>query len=208
MAVEWQNGLPILTDQSLIGDVPEYTQLLNAARPFAIGMVQAFAVGTTSLMPYWLPCDGREVPNEPRYTKLRELFAAASTPNPFGEINGNPRVPDLQGRVIISEGKDGSSENNTNRGFATKLGDTRVGQHTHPITDNVHGHHAMSAAGSQPLANWTVGMASHLSGGSQFGLTSNNATGNNTTQGVNGAGGHGNMQPSLVLRYAIFAAFE
>ena len=205
MAVDWRNGLPILTDESLIGDVPEYTQLLNAARPFAIGMVQAFAVETTSLMPYWLPCDGREIPNEDRYTKLRELLSA----EPFGVANGNPRVPDLKGRVIIHEGKDGTTENNTNRGFATKLGDTRVGNHTHPITDNAHGHHAMSAHGTRgDVANWTVGAASFLSGGEQFGLTSNNATGNNTTQGVNGAGGHGNMQPSLVLRYAIFAAFE
>lgn len=205
MAIDWQNGLPILTDDSLISDVPEYTQLLNTARPFAIGMVQAFAVDITSLEPYWLPCDGREVPSQDRYTKLRELLSG----DPFGPNNGSPpRVPDLQGRVIVSEGKDGSTENNTNRGFATKLGDTRVGQHTHPITDNSHGHHAMSAAGSQALANWTVGAASYLTGGSQFGLTSTNATGNNTTQGVNGAGGHGNMQPSLVLRYAIFAAFE
>ena len=206
MAVDWRNGLPILTDESLIGDVPEYTQLLSAARPFAIGMVQAFAVDIASLEPYWLPCKGGEVPNEPRYAKLRELLSS----NPFGTANGNPKLPDLQGRVIVSEGKDGSTENNTNRGFASKIGDNRVGQHTHTITDKYHGHHSMSAIGGRAdVANWTVGGASILhSGGDQFGLTSNNLTGITKTNGADGAGGHANLQPSLVLRYAIFAAFE
>ncbi len=195
MAVEWQNGIPILTDDSLIGDVPEYTQLVAHLMP--IGLIQAYAGDAGALAPYWLPCDGGPIPSEDRYDELRIRIGTT--------WGGN--VPDLRGRAPIGVGQEGPVHNSDNYVLGGKYGDKRFQSHGHGLNDPGHNHHAMSAIGgdtSGVMASWTVGGASHLAGAAPFGYTGRHSSGISVQSA--GGGGSNNVPPSLAVNFVILAA--
>lgn len=195
MAVEWQNGIPILTDQSLIGDVPEYTQTLSAlmAGVMPIGLIQPY-VGTdvTPLQPYWLLCNGAAIPAGDRYDELRNLIGS----------NWGGKLPNLQGRALIGAG--------TGSGLTARtVGQQNIGKERHAITEaempshrhsingirsdisglHFHPHHGVVAAGQENYAASGYTIADPI-----------NYTGGNQT--------HENMQPSAVVNFIILAAIK
>lgn len=59
---------------------------------------RSYTVGTEPTG--WLICDGREA--TPSYPALRAALIADGSP--YGTANGNPRIPDYQGRVLVGKG--------------------------------------------------------------------------------------------------------
>ena len=138
MAVEYDpNGTPILTNDSLISDVPPYTQALAAASIMPVGAIMPY-MGTAA-PDYWLICDGSQY--DP--ADLPEL-AAVNADFHEGEKPGEFRVPDLRGRSPIGTcavgvgdsdfGPTGKAALNFNLG--TRYGDKRVGNHLHQLVGN------------------------------------------------------------------------
>ena len=219
MAVEYDsNGIPILSNKAYLSDTPSYTQALAQNLTdlveiiVPIGMIQAVAGDTTSMLPYWLPCDGTIVPSDSRYDELRTRI---------GHTYGSEyRLPDLQGRTLIGAGQ------------GAALTDRTLGQHVGNETRQLsrpemptHNHKGGSGATNVDLY--------HASGnGQEFGThvdrqaaagagapALDNAVVNTqwSAQDLNhthtipddGDGlAHNNMQPSLVINYVILAARE
>ena len=149
MAVEYDaNGTPILTNDSLISDVPPYTQALAATgvgggvkdskfnnlqpadpiSPFPIGMLAPF-MGENA-PDGWLLCDGRSYD--------AAYFYALAEANPDFHGDGVFRVPDLRGRSPIGAASGfGSGENVTapvrDVALGERPGDWRVHNHTHSL---------------------------------------------------------------------------
>jgi len=98
MAVEYDpNGTPILTNDSLISDVPPYTQAMAAASLMPVGAIIPY-MGTTT-PDFWLACDGsRYNPDD-----LPELYAANGDFHD-SEFPGEFRVPDLRARLLMGAG--------------------------------------------------------------------------------------------------------
>ena len=145
MAVEYDaNGTPILTNDSLISDVPPYTQALAATgvgggggsctvkdskfndlqpadpiSPFPIGMLAPF-MGETA-PDGWLLCDGR--------TYDAAYFYALAEANPDFHNDGEFRVPDLRGRSPMGLATKNDHLNDIALGQRT--GSRRIGEHVH-----------------------------------------------------------------------------
>ena len=155
MAVEYDaNGTPILTNDSLISDVPPYTQALAATgvgggggsctvkdskfndlqpadpiSPFPIGMLAPF-MGENA-PDGWLLCDGRS------YDAAYFYALAEANPNFHGD--GTFRVPDLRGRSPIGTSTDvqfpgWGTEPVAPISLGVRKGDWRVGNHRHSAT--------------------------------------------------------------------------
>ena len=150
MAVEYDaNGTPILTNDSLISDVPPYTQALasigvgggsctvkdskfndlqpaDPISPFPIGMLAPF-------MGYdapdgWLLCDGR--------TYDAAYFYALAEANPDFHNDSTFRVPDLRGRAPFgAAGSVPTTDADVAAPFTLgkRYGDARIGEHLHDI---------------------------------------------------------------------------
>ena len=131
MAVEYDaNGTPILTNDSLISDVPPYTQALAAASIMPVGAIMPY-MGTAAPN-YWLFCDGRSYDTA--------YFDVLSGVNADFHSDGTFRVPDLRGRSPIGTNPNGSqetwgsdSEPVTKVLLGGRLGDWRVQNHDHRI---------------------------------------------------------------------------
>ena len=133
MAVEWENGIPILTGESLLSDVPEYTQALAAASIMPVGAIIPY-MGATAPN-YWLFCNGRS------YDATYFDVLSGVSANFHGD--GTFRVPDLRGRSPIGENPDGNNEKwgpdsgptsySSSRG--ARIGDWRVHDHAHRVTN-------------------------------------------------------------------------
>ena len=204
-------GLPLLKKQSLLSDVPAYTEALvqSLATILPIGLIQPFAGEfNQSSMGCWRLCDGLEVPDYPEYAALRTLLNNA---------HSSYKTPDLRGRAPIGMGIEGSSVNPKNYDtLLKKYGDERIPKHDHDVHDPTHNHHAVSANGSNPtndLANWTVGNASTLGGRAPFGATGFAPTGVSVEDFSTNAnysldGGSNNVPPSLAVNFVILAAYR
>ena len=118
MAVEWDNGIPILTGESMLSDVPEYTQALAAASIMPVGAIMPY-MGTAD---YWLFCNGRSY--DATYFDVLSGISA----NFHGD--GTFRVPDLRGRSPIGVGGGGIARE---WNLGERWGDSVVGKHGHEI---------------------------------------------------------------------------
>ena len=128
MAVEWENGIPILTGESLLSDVPEYTQALAAASIMPVGAIIPF-MGEEA-PDYWLICDGSEY--DP--ADLPELYAVNDDFHAPDTHGGVFRVPDLRGRSPIGPASGfGVAPNGpvTDMNLGQRHGDWRIHSHTH-----------------------------------------------------------------------------
>ena len=98
MAVEWENGIPILTGESMLSDVPEYTQALAATSITPIGAIMPWVGFGSSAPNYRLFCDGR--------------YYDANYFHALHDVNSSIhhdrfRVPDLRGRMPIGQTRTG-----------------------------------------------------------------------------------------------------
>jgi hypothetical protein len=92
-----------------------------------VGYVGYYAA--TSAPAGWMECNGvvLEVADGPSYTNLRNFLIANGSP--FGNDEGNPKIPDLRGRFIRSNGSDGTYSSGT---FGAKQADAMQG-HIHRV---------------------------------------------------------------------------
>lgn len=124
MAIQYDEdtGHPYLSNQSLLSDVPAYTQALMAANLTPVGVIMPY-MGMTA-PDYWLLCDGRDYAVD----KLPELAAVNSN---FHD-DGTFRVPDLRGRSPMGAHSDGDSSNIIrNIAIGKRTGDQRMAGHNH-----------------------------------------------------------------------------
>jgi microcystin-dependent protein len=222
MAVEYDaNGTPILTNDSLISDVPPYTQALAATgvgggvsgvkdskfndlqpadpiSPFPIGMLAPF-MGENA-PDGWLLCDGRSYD--------AAYFYALAEANPDFHADGTFRVPDLRGRSpvgVTGAGVDtGDDEILDPIGLGTRWGDARVPNHNHDIVNQGGG--AITASDGAGMA-YAIHFAMHCYGN---GADPISAIGRNTGFGANNDGrftpiGNGrNMPPYTGVNFIVY----
>jgi microcystin-dependent protein len=187
-----------------------------------VGMIMAYGGGTPPTG--WLLCDGSAVSR----TTFAPLYAVIGTAFGAGDGATTFAVPDLRGSMPV--GKDdmgGVAANRLTMAYAAfdgttigaQGGDQRLSTHHHLITDPQHTHpdpghvHYWSY---NVLRVWTVGTTySIASGGVNLDWPVTDVTGSAYTgleaasTGITindfGGGGSGNVQPSLVCLYIIFA---
>ena len=130
MAVEYDaNGTPILTNDSLISDVPPYTQALAAASIMPVGAIMPY-MGTAAPN-YWLLCDGRS------YDAAYFDGLARVNGNFHGDTSTDAtlRVPDLRNRVPVGYDMDNITASSPMMFYRPNLGqrhgDQRLHQHIH-----------------------------------------------------------------------------
>ena len=203
MAVEYDsNGIPILSNKAYLSDTPSYTQALAQNLTdlveiiVPIGMIQAVAGDTTSMLPYWLPCDGTIVPPDSRYDELRTRI---------GHTYGSEyRLPDLQGRTLIGAGQGATL---TNRTLGQKVGNER---HTLSVNEMPSHNHDMNyiwSAISGLHLHDSIG--TYAPGQTNYAVNSDTAKdGASPALARGGGAAHNNVQPSLVINYVILAARE
>lgn len=220
MAVEWTDGgIPYLSDESLIGDVPEYTQLLMTGGATPVGSITAY--GGSTAPTGWLLCQGGVV-SKTTYPKLWEAIGYA-----FGGSGDSFHVPDLRGRVAAGSDAGANrlqSSADVNHGFPTwhtgdpnTMGSTAGDQrhaltwnqmpaHTHGFGDthvsNSSGQYLWGQGPAAPgsssifgnVGSWDVGQSGTKVRGDFIGTTIQAAG-----QGFN----HPIVQPTIIVQYII-----
>ena len=201
MAVEWENGIPILTGESLLSDVPEYTQALAAANITPVGAIMPYM--GTRCPNYWLFCDGKSY--DANYFHVMHDYVNSA-------IHGDRfRMPDMRGRMPIGQTNlnggsygGGWAEEHpdfppNNDGPATSIfngergGDWRLQNHWHKTL-----HTATSPGG-----NWGLQVVTN-------GIYSDEETNNFwpvrdvEPSGVGGTGNAKNMPPFIGLNFIIY----
>lgn len=126
MAVEWKDGIPYLSDDSFIGDVPEYTQLLAKGGGVPVGSIQLWAAVATQYPEGWLPLDGSVTDLEP-YPVLKGLF-------PGGLPNFSGRLP--RGTTSAA----GNANADYNAGISRHIGVKQIPTHQHRMGSHGHGY--------------------------------------------------------------------
>lgn len=186
MAVQWNNGIPYLSNDSLIGDVPEYTQLL-ARGAMPVASIIAFAGVSGSKPEGWFFCNGASYSRED-YPILAGILGSR-----YGGDATNFNVPNLTGRVLVASGHDGAAVH-----AKTWTVGERPGSHLHTLSLNEmpsHNHrlganYMFQGVGADSFA---LGDASpHLKQGVE---TSTDAKGSGLA--------HNNTQPSTVVDYYV-----
>lgn len=166
----------------------------------------------------WLLCYGQSISR----ATYAALFAAIGTT--YGSVDGSSfSLPDMRGRLAAGKdnmggtaasrlttagsGVDGATLGAVGGAQNITLDTTMIPAHTHPITDSGHSHGLNGQVGFGAIA---------LSGGSSFkaggstpgdnGQVTTNTTGITATNANTGGGGaHGNVQPTIITNYIIFA---
>jgi len=223
MAIEWENGLPILTNDSLLSEVPAYTQVLADSIGSGVppGVVSPF-VGAKA-PDGWLICDGSPHDDADYPELAAEMHAFQSMwPTDNGVNYANQfLVPDLRGRVPVGQGTDAYS-NNVWKSDGSK--DAIVVEHSHYVsghtaTDGAH-RHGDAAQTAFDVNGWQqLGLHNGHGGGGvnpwQFQNTVGSPLGVNSHasshyhainfwSGSAGASGSDkNLQPYFVLLYII-----
>ena len=158
-----------------------YIELLAGATPY--GMTVAYPLPTAPMD--WVFANGQECPDSP----LRDELTAAG--NPFGTVNGQPRVPNLAGRVVVGNSGMGNAAQPTlpgANGLNTTTG-TNDGQTT--LTAAQSGRQAFTINGSSfSFSGTAMGNHNH---GNTFALSSNLGVGGS----VGGGGGHNHTIPDV-----------
>ena len=161
MAVEWtEGGIPYLSDESLIGDVPEYTQLLAQGGGVPVGSVMMW-VNKTRIPEFWLPLDGSVTDLSP-YPKLAALF-------PSGLPNAQNLRP--RGAPLASAGGYDLPAMHVNQ----------LAPHCHDIS----GHSHITDVGRDHQGATTLAGSPHAPNGS-FPISSRGSNANRPTQAMSG----------------------
>jgi len=181
-----------------------------------VGTINAFA-GTTAPSQWYL-CYGQSLST----TTYSALFSAIGYT--YGGSGGSFNVPDLRGRTLA--GLDNMGGTNANRlssilsstTLGAAGGDQNLQSHTHGVSDPSHNHgvndpghnhsyNVISDGGSGNLAGGRAGPVSNTE------YTNYAGTGiylNNSVTGISiantGAGSSGNVQPTAIINYIIYAA--
>lgn len=160
MAIEWENGIPILSNKSLLSDVPAYTQAMAAASIMPVGAILPYMGATAP--DYWLLCDGSEYdPND-----LPELYAVNGDFHAFDPHGGVFRVPDLRGRAPFGVA-DGVPTTDADIAapftLGQRYGDARIGEHVHDIINGAGGA-VYSNPGSADATGLNVGSTANGDG--------------------------------------------
>ena len=196
-------GLPLLSQQSLLSDVPNYTEAMAQvlATVFPIGIIQPYAgVFDQSTMGCWRLCDGLEVPDLAEYATLRTLLHNA---------HGTYDTPDLRGRSPIGVGHENVTGNTGDYDtLLKKYGDDRMPKHQHSITDPGHGHTlAFPYTGGPAFGATTLAGASGAATSSFPGQPVDAASTGITATNDAGDGTSNNVPPSLAVNFIILAAY-
>lgn len=154
----------------------EYVTMANAAYP--IGIVMAWF--TNDIPHGWLKCDGTAVPNEPKYTTLRDTYRMTVT-------------PDMRGRALIGTGAFGLTTVNmpvdqTTSRPSNEVKSTQAGAHTHVATLSSAGSHSHKYGDSSKTGGGTNSTASSAQNGGSF--KTSTAGNHSHTITLNDNGGH------------------
>lgn len=174
---DWPTAIGYIED--LKAWLVELPNLMSGGIP--IGSVQAFA--GSEVPAKWLLCDGAAVSR----TTYAALFAAIGTIYGAGDGITTFNLPDLRGRTVIGTGQ-GSGLTNRPLGVS-------VGAETHTLSVAEMPSHTHTVYGRQRAADGTARAS--------LAAVSDNANANTMPEG--GGQPHNNMQPSLALRYLIYA---
>lgn len=149
-----------------------------------IGEVRMFAM--QSVPTGWLRCEGQTVSS----LDYPALFDAIQYTYGTGVYSHEFKLPDLQTRVVVGRGAPPNG-NSTSKTIGYSGGEERVTLTTDQIPSHSHGQRGNSGgAGAVRTAGVTgAGDINHAS----------------TTQNAGGGQSHNNMQPYIVLQYAIKA---
>ena len=180
MPIEWLNGIPYLSNESFIGEVPEYTQLLiRGAMP--VGCMLPFA--GTQKPDGWLLCNGG-VYNKADYPILEGVIGTQ-----YGGTPGSTfAVPNLLGRTVVASGNDGAT-----RAKNWAVGE-RTGQHDHILDVNQIPAHSHRIGGRYMFQG--VGADSYALGDCNPALKQGVET---WTDNTGNSWAHNNIQPSTVV---------
>lgn len=154
----------------------------------------------------WLECNGQAVPR----SKFTSLFAAIG--DKFGKGDGTAtfNLPDLQGRVAVSRGTQGTEQYNLgSHGGEAKhtLQLSEVPAHTHYVHD--HGHTYHTEARAQRFTAHGEGsfgitcLNQHGEGSGEVSGPTHTSHSNIHLESTGGGQAHNNMPPYLVLSYFI-----
>lgn len=190
----------------------------NVATTFSlpVGTINAFA-GTTAPSQWYL-CYGQSLST----TTYSALFSAIGYT--YGGSGGSFNVPDLRGRTLA--GLDNMGGTNANRlssilsstTLGAAGGDQNLQSHTHGVSDPSHNHGVNDPGHNHSYNVISDGGSGNLAGGrngpvSNTEYTNYAGTGiylNNSVTGISiantGAGSSGNVQPTAIINYIIYAA--
>jgi len=204
MAVEWENGVPILTNDSLLSDVPAYTQEvagLLGGDSIPIGTIIAYALDPAPLAPEWLSCNGTVV-DPVAVPEHQDLYDALGTT--FGAAG---QLPSFIDRVVVGAG-------------VTYANGATGGAATHTLTVNempshAHAFHDMHVSNNGRQYMWPQGPA-HPGASSIYGQVGSwdvNQSGQIIRNDFSSAAimnnghnwAHNNMQPYMAVYYIIKA---
>jgi microcystin-dependent protein len=221
MAVEWTDGgVPYLSNESLIGDVPEYTQLLMTGGATPVGAVTAY--GGTAAPEGWLLCRGGLI-SKTNYPKLWEAIGYA-----YGGSGDDFGIPDLRGRVVAGVDAGASrlqKSSDPNQGLPNwegagdpnvigsgcgnqrhALSISQMPSHTHGFGDthvsNNGGQYMWPQGPAQPGASSIYGQV----GSWDVNQSGQKVRGDFISSTIHAAGNgynHPNVQPTLLLEYII-----
>lgn len=214
MAVEWENGIPILTGESLLSDVPEYTlelsQMLGGGSVAPVGAITAFAGANAP--EGWLLCDASYY-STALYPVLWGVLGYT-----YGGSGDYFNVPDLRGRTIAGQDRASSTGSPAPNRLTTGVTGSPAWDHATSATKN--GGVLGSWTGVDRLAITIFEMPSHNHDHPTFGvrgdtnasadngftttIASHEARGGGRQSASNGHGhAHQNVQPTLILNWII-----
>lgn len=167
-----------------------------------------------TLPPGWIWADGAVLLSSTPYTSLRAAYIAAGFP--YGQDgSGNPKVPDMRGRVPAGKDNmggtpanrlttagadvDGATLGATGGAQTHTLTSAQIPAHSHPVTDPTHSHSESTLTGGAGGGSFGVG-----DNGLKVGATtSSSATGITVGNNTGGGGAHPIVQPTMVCNYII-----
>ncbi|DBA76535.1 TPA: hypothetical protein ACH3X2_008590 [Trebouxia sp. C0005] len=193
----WATQLSIY--QRIAAVQPTTANSLSWVGQLCIGCAEATPDG-------WLPCDGKAV-NREKYSQLFGVIKSA-----YGDGDGQTtfNVPNLQGRVAVGQGSEGSGfekVGSTGGEAAHKLQEHEMPAHTHHVHDPGHQHHVRycgrnyTAQGGKDSA-FGANALGHDGEGSGVGDTGAEPSHISLHQAGGGAP-HNNMPPYIVMCYFI-----
>jgi len=170
----------------------------SAGGAVPISTVVAYASELAPVPAKWLICDGANY----NRTTYAALFAQIGTRFGPGDGSTTFAVPDLRGRTIA--GWDFPNSNRLNNNWSASSGNFGVNGTVFGAAGGLE-YHALKISEMEPHVH-TVGYDGNI--GSQGGFdyfTASGTTPRNNTSAAGGGAAHNNTQPTLVLKFMIYA---